>query len=217
MLDLRQVDLKQVRHDIADRVGRAARELGTGAGNAARELAASAGEAQDTQTRNPARPRRGGPSPVSVIAGAVAGAVAAYFLDPERGRARRDQFVKWSGAQLRRSRRALEQLREQTGSNAAPFPRRTVSLRSGSRPVDDRALRDRVESEVFGNPDLAKDQINIDVESAVVTLRGQVDDAFLIASIEKAVLAVPGVSGVENLLHVNDTAAPKTQSRENAG
>ena len=40
MLDLKQVDLKQVRDEVADRVGRAAKELGSGAGSAARELAA---------------------------------------------------------------------------------------------------------------------------------------------------------------------------------
>jgi osmotically-inducible protein OsmY len=52
----------------------------------------------------------------------------------------------------------------------------------------------------------------------VVTVRGQVDNAFQIANIEKAVLKVPGVVGVENLLHVDGTPAPnKAQSRENVG
>jgi hypothetical protein len=216
MVDLKQVDLRQVRDDVADRVSRAARELGTGAGNVARELAASAQDALNTQTRKPVRSSRRGPSPISVISGAVAGAIAVYFLDPKRGRARRDQFVSWSGARLRRARRALDQLRERTASNVAPFPRRTVSLQSGPRPVEDRALRERIESEVFGNPELPKDQINMEVESAVVTIRGEVDNAFLIATIEKVVLAVPGVSGVENLLQVNETPGPKTQARENA-
>jgi len=66
-----QVDLKQMRDEVADRVGRAARELGSGAGNAARELAATAEESLKTQIRTQTRaagrrlPRRGGPSPVS--------------------------------------------------------------------------------------------------------------------------------------------------------
>jgi hypothetical protein len=217
MVDLRQVDLKQVRDEVADRVGRALSELGTGAGNVARELAASAQDALSTQTRKPVRRSRRGPSPVAVISGAVAAAIAVYFLDPERGRARRDQFVSWSGSRLRLARHALDQLRERTASSAASFPLRSVSLRSGPRPVEDRALRERVESEVFGNPELPKDQINMEVESAVVTIRGQVDNAFLIATIEKVVLAVPGVGGVENLLQVNGPPAPNTQPRENAG
>ncbi len=217
MVDLRKVDLKHVRDDVADRVSRALSELGTGAGKAARELAVSAEDAVDTQTRKPERNKRGGPSPISVISGAVAGAIAVYFLDPERGRARRDQFITWSGTQLRRARAQVDQLRRRTGANVAPFPQRTVSLRSGPRPVEDHALRDRVESEVFGNPELPKAQVNIEVESAVVTIRGEVDNAFLVATIEKAVLAVPGVSGVENLLQVIGSPAPMRQSRENAG
>ena len=219
MRDLRQVDLKQVRDDVADRVGRAAKELRGGAGNAARELAASAEESLNAKTRRLAkRTGRSGPSPLSVISGAIAGAVAVYFLDPQRGRARRAQLVEWSGARLRRARHALDQLGARAGSNAAAFPQRMVSLRSGPRPVDDLTLRDRVESEMFRNPDLPKGQINIEVESAVVTVRGQVDNAFLIATVEKAVLEVPGVSGVENLLHVSGAPAPnKIQARENAG
>ena len=217
MRDLRHVDLKQLRDDVADRVNRAARELGTGAGNAARELAVSAEDAVNTPTPKPEQKKPSGPSPISVISGAVAGAIAAYFLDPERGRARRHQFIEWSGTQLRRARAQIDQLRQRAGANVAPFPQRTMSLRSGPRPVEDRALRDRVESEVFGNPELPKGQVNIEVESTVVTIRGQVDNAFLVATIEKAVLAVPGVSGVENLLQVIGSPASERQSRENAG
>ena len=222
VLDLKQIDLKQVRDDVADRVGRAAKELGSGAGSAARELTASAEESLNSQIRKQSTavrkrlPRRGGPTPLSVITGAIAGAVAVYFLDPERGRARRAQFVDWSNARLRRGWRALNQLGSRTGSNAAAFPQRMVSLRSGPRPVDDLTLRDRIESEVFRNPELPKGQINFDVNSAIVTIRGQVDNAYQIATVEKAVLKVPGVSGVENLLHVDGTPAPnKAHAREN--
>jgi hypothetical protein len=220
VLDLKQVDLMQVRDDVADRVSRAAKELGRGAGSAARELAASAGESVKTQSTAARKrlPRRGGPRPSSVIAGAVAGAAAVYFFDPQRGPARRAQFVEWSGARLRRGWHAVNQMGLQTRSSAAALPQRMVSLRSGSGPVDDLTLRDRVESEVFRDPDLPKGQINFDVESAVVTIRGQVENAFQIASIEKAVLKVRGVTGVENLLHVQGTPAPnKAQARESAG
>jgi hypothetical protein len=223
MLDLKQVDLKQVRDEVADRVSRAAKELGSGAGNAARELGATAEQSLNTQIRKQASaagrrlPRRGGPSRLAALTGAVAGAVAVYFLDPQQGRARRAQFVGWSGSRLRRGWRALNQLGARTGSSAAALPQKMVSLRSGPRPADDLTLRDRVESEVFRNADLPKGQINVDVESGVVTIRGQVDNAFQIASVEKAVLKVPGVVGVENLLHIDGTPAPnKAQARENA-
>jgi len=224
MLDLKQVDLKQVRDEVADRVTRAAKELGSGAGNAARELGATAEESLNTQIRKQTAsakrrlPSRGGPGRLVVLAGALAGAVTVYFFDPQQGRARRTQFIDWSGARLRRGWRAIDRIRARTSSNASAFPQKMVSLRSGPRPADDLTLRDRVESEVFRNPDLPKGQINFDVESGVVTIRGQVDNAFQIANVEKAVMKVPGVAGVENLLHVDGTPAPnKAQARENAG
>src|ERR1700730_221175 len=223
MLDLKQVDLKQMRDEVADGRGRAAKELTSGAGNAARELAATAEESLNTQIRKQTRaagrrlPGRRGPSRLAGLAGAAAGAIAVYFFDPQRGRARRTQFVDWSGARLRRGWRTLNQLGARTSSSASTFPQRMVSLRSGPRPADDLTLRDRVESEVFRNADLPKGQINLDVESGVVTIRGQVENALHIASGEKAVLKVPGVVGVENLLHVDGTPAPNTaRARENA-
>ena len=218
--DFKQVDLKQVRDEVADRVARAAKELTSGAGNAARELTATAEESLSSQIRKqtktarkgmPAQRRR---SPLPMLTGAIAGALTVYFFDPERGRARRVRFIDWSGARLRRGQRAVEQLLSRTGDSAASLPARMIRLQSGPRPADDLTLRDRVESEVFRSPDLPKGQINIDVESGVVTVRGQVDNALQIAKIEKDVLKVPGVRGVENLLHVDGTPAPnKAEAR----
>jgi len=220
--ELKQVDLKQVRDDVADRVGRAAKELGTGAGNAARELTATAEESISSQIRKQSKaarkrlPSRRGRSTWPMISGAIAGALTVYFFDPERGRARRALFIDWSGARLRRGQRALDQVVKRTGDSASTLPQRMVRLQTGSRPVDDLTLKDRVESEIFRSPDLPKGQINFDVESAVVTVRGQVDNALQIAKIEKAVLKVPGVRGVENLLHVDGTPAPnKAEARGN--
>jgi hypothetical protein len=222
--DLKQVDLTKVRDEVADRVGRAAKELGSGAGNAARELGASAEESISKQIRKQAKlprnrmPRRGAPPRLSLLTGAIVGAAAAYLFDPERGRARRARLGERMGAQLRRSWRTVNQLRARTSNSATAFPQRMVQLRSmRARPADDLTLRDRVESEVFRNPDLPKGRINFDVESGVVTIRGQVDNAYQIANVEKAVLKVPGVSGVENLLHVDGTPAPnKAGSRTSA-
>ena len=228
MPELKQVDLKQTRDevadkvgraakdigaDVADRVGRAAKELGTGAGKAARELTSTAEESIRKQL-----PRRRGISPWAIISGAVAGALTVYFLDPEQGRARRAMFKDWSMARLRRGWREVNKLGRYSTSTAAAMPQKMVSLRSNSRPAaDDVTLKDRVESEVARDPEFPKGKINFEVESGVVTIRGAVDNAFQIASVERAVYKVPGVVGVENLLHVEGTPAPnKARVRESA-
>lgn len=227
MPELKQVDIKQVRDDVtervgraakdigsdvADRVGRAAKELGTGAGNAARELTSTA---QDSVNKR--LPKRRVISPWTLAIGALVGAVAAYLFDPVRGKSRRAIAVDWTRARLRRGLRALNTLGRYSSKTAASLPPKMVQISSGTRPAaeDDLTLRDRVESEVFRDRDLPKGEINFDVENGIVTVRGAVDNAFQIATIEKAVFKVPGVVGVENLLHVSGTPAPnKAEARQ---
>jgi gas vesicle protein len=227
--DLKQVDVKQVRDDVADRVGkaakdigadvavrvgRAAKQLGSGAGNAARELTSTAESSVRKQL-----PKRRGPSGWAIAAGALAGAFAVYLFDPERGKARRAIVVDWTSARLRRGIRSLNQLGRYSANTASAMPQRMISLKSGQqRPTpDDLTLRDRVESEVFRDPELPKGEINFDVSNGIVTIRGAVENAFRIATIEKAVFKVPGVTGVENLLHVSGTPAPnKAEARKTA-
>jgi gas vesicle protein len=220
--DVKEVDLKQLRDDVgqaakdistdvADRVGRAAKELGTGAGKAARELTNTAQDSVRKQL-----PKRRVLSPWTLAIGAAVGATFAYFFDPQRGKTRRAVAIDWSTARARRAWQALSQFGRYSTTTAGALPQRMVSVRSGARPTDDDlTLRDRVESEVFRDPDIPKGQINIDVNSGIVTVRGAVDNAFRIAGIERAVFNVPGVRGVENLLHVSGTPAPnKAEARE---
>ena len=228
--DLKQVDLKQVRgdvadrvgraakeigSDVADRVGRAAKELGSGAGNAARELTSTAESSVRSQL-----PKRRVVSPWTLAIGAVVGAVAAYLFDPQRGKARRATMAQWTAARVRRGAQSIAQLTRYSTNTASAFPQKMASLKSAQqRPTpDDLTLRDRIESEVFRDPEMPKGDINLDVNNGIVTIRGAVDNAFRIATIEKAVFKVPGVTGVENLLHVSGTPAPnKAQARESAG
>ncbi|MDQ6709759.1 MAG: BON domain-containing protein [Candidatus Dormibacteraeota bacterium] len=157
------------------------------------------------------------PSLVSIVAGAIGGAALFYFLDPERGATRRAQAAAQISATVRRLSGNLSQIGNRASSNANGFSQKMIHLRSGSAPVDDLTLRDRVESEVFRDSSLPKGRLNLDVESGVVTIRGQVENAYEIASIEKAVLKVRGVNGVENLMHVQGSAAPnKVEARETA-
>ena len=203
MLDLKQVDLKQVRDDVADRVGRAAKELTSNAQTTARKQL----------------PKRRGPSPLGIFAGALAGAAVVYLLDPQRGKARRAVVVQWTSARLRQGWRSIGQVTRYSTNTAGALPQRMVSLSSAQqRPTpDDITLKDRIESEVFRDPEMPKGEINFDVSNGIVTIRGAVDNAFRIATIEKAVFKVPGVTGVENLLHVSGTPAPnKAEARESS-
>lgn len=204
---------KDIGGDVADRVGRAAKELTTGAGNAARELTSTAHESVRRQL-----PRRRGVSPWALAIGAAIGGALAYLFDPERGKSRRAVVTDWTRTRLRRGIRAVNTFGRYSSNTASAFPQRMVRLTSPGRPAaDDLTLRDRVESEVFRDPDLPKGKINFDVENGIVTIRGAVDNAFQIATIEKAVFKVPGVVGVENLLHVAGTPAPNKAVARKAG
>jgi BON domain len=224
--ELKQADIKQMRDevadrvgraakdigtDVADRVGRAAKELGTGAGNAARELTNTAQQSVRKQL-----PKRRVVSPWALVIGAAVGAAAAYLFDPVRGKSRRAIAADWSRARLRRGLRVINTFGRYSSQTVGALPQRTVRLSSSRRPAaDDLTLRDRVESDVFRDPDLPKGKINFDVENGIVTIRGAVDNAFQIATIEKAVFKVPGVVGVENMLHVAGTPAPnKAEARK---
>ena len=201
------LDLKQLIQKVATTVAKATTQL-------SQRQQTNALRKQENALRRHRATRRSS-RPLLVIAGAIAGALTIYFFDPERGRARRGRVIDWSGARLRRGWHSLNQLRQRASSDVTALPQKMISLRSGARPVGDLTLRDRVEREIFGGSELPRGRIHLDVESGVVTIRGQVDNAFRIAMVEKAVLKVPGVRGVENLLHVEGTPAPnRAQARE---
>jgi hypothetical protein len=146
---------------------------------------------------------------VAAVLGGLFGAVAEYLLDPARGHARRAGLRERSAAAVRRP---VKRARRTAARNAAYV--RGRAHRVGHRfsrshpPADDRALVDRVRSEVFDRRHFGRCSVNIDAVDGVVTLRGQLDDRDAIRDIEAAVGRVAGVRGVENLLHTPDTVAP---------
>ena len=73
--------------------------------------------------------------------------------------------------------------------------------------LNDPALANKVESEVFRDKDIPKDKINVNVEHGVVYLRGEVPDRELMDELVTRTRKVEGVQGVENLTHVAGSQA----------
>lgn len=138
------------------------------------------------------------------------GAALAYFLDPRNGRERRLRLKDQAGAKLRGARRDLEQKGRYVGGKLEGTAHTLTS--SPEPPADDKALADRIKSEILGAERFAGHQVVVDVADGVVALRGEVQRPDLINGLENEVRKVPGVREVENLLHLPGTPAPNKQS-----
>jgi osmotically-inducible protein OsmY len=139
---------------------------------------------------------------------AVGGAALAYFLDPDRGKRRRNMARDRAAATVRRGLELVGRRARYAGSTAQGLAEKaTHSSDEAWVPLDDATLAHKVESELFRDPGVLKGKININVEDGVVVLRGQVEQPDEINSIIEKVEHVGGVMGVENLLHLPDTPA----------
>jgi osmotically-inducible protein OsmY len=136
------------------------------------------------------------------------GAVLFYLFDPERGRSRRTRLAGQASGVVRRAGRA--------GSRKARYvcsswlgQRRRQAL-GGGAPADDRALVDRLKSEVLPRHEAA--DVVVDATAGVVTLRGQLPSDARIQALVADVRSVPGVREVVNLIHAPGTDAPNKES-----
>ena len=139
---------------------------------------------------------------IGVVAAAL-GAVVAFLLDPDRGRARRAQLLDQGGATVRKGTRAIERTARQVQSAVTA---RVASARAGrgasAAPVDDVTLNDRVRSIVFRESGVPKDGLNINVERGIVVLRGEVPDEDARQALVSQVEKIDGVWSVRDLLHL---------------
>lgn len=151
----------------------------------------------------------------SFVAGVISGLVCAYFFGFARGRRRRHEVVRRTAASAKRARRRLVR-----AGRSALFGRwrRLAHLvrRPTHEPLDDAALAHKVESVLFRDPRVPKGQVNVNAESGVVFLRGQLVDPELIGAIEHAVRRIAGVERVENLLHLAGEPAPASHGQTKA-
>jgi osmotically-inducible protein OsmY len=156
-----------------------------------------------------------------ILIGAAIGAAAAWFLDPNDGTRRRnvarDKATKYArqGKEeaARKATYAGQTVKGKAGAAAPGTSREPAGERLG-----DPGLRDKVESEIFRDPDAPKGQVSVSVESGIVFLRGQIEDRATIERLREAAAGVDGVRGVENLLHTPGEPAPaKDESHTGAG
>ncbi len=152
--------------------------------------------------------------PRLLIAGS-AGALLAFFLDPDRGRRRRNMTRDRALATARRSGRRVTRLGRAAGAQVAGWQRALMARQSVQpEPLNDATLAHKVESLLFRDPSVPKGRINISAENGVIVLRGEVDRPDLIESLEAAARAVPGVVQVQNLLHLPSTPPGKPDALE---
>ena len=145
---------------------------------------------------------------MSAAIGATLGAAAAVLLDPTRGRARRAELVDRSAALVRHGARATGRQLRFAGSLLTG---KLAALRAMGGPAEwanDATLKERVESELLGDPKVPKGTININAEQGIVVLRGEVPSERMRARLAKRAGEVHGVWYVENLLHLPGEPAP---------
>jgi hypothetical protein len=143
------------------------------------------------------------------VVGAAVGAAAAHLFDPRVGRRRRRMLSERGRALVRRSRRAERRMRSTLYGRLMAIVHRHEPLKD----YDDVTLAHKVESLLYRDPRVPKGRLNVDAYEGVVALRGMIDDQPTIDLIVQHVQEIPGVRGVENLLHLPGAPPPRLDGR----
>ena len=142
----------------------------------------------------------------AVAAAAVAGAVVAYFLDPENGKRRRKMGRDRLAGGVRRLGSRSGRLARYTAGHARGMGHVLGGGASRTEPEpNDETIAARVRSEIFRDPEIPKGSVNVNVEWGLVVLRGEVKRPEQVRQLEEEARKVAGVRGVENLVTLEGT------------
>jgi osmotically-inducible protein OsmY len=135
---------------------------------------------------------------IRTLMAAMAGAAAAYLLDPVSGRGRRARLMDQAAARARRSvdeaeRRARYEVGRMKGAVHEAGPARDF-------PRDDAELLQKVRSEAVGPSRVTASDIEIQVEDGEVVLRGASRDLDAESDLVHRIEEVTGVRRVRNEL-----------------
>jgi hypothetical protein len=152
------------------------------------------------------------PALTPLLLAGVGGIALAYFLDPDMGTRRRKMAFDRTMGFVRRQARYVGRIGRAGGAEVYGLGQKAVHevpsmFRSGETP-DDVTLARKVESAIARGTDCPSGRINVSAENGFVVLVGEVDRYDQIESCAAAARAVPGVKGVDNLLHLPGTPAP---------
>jgi BON domain len=152
-----------------------------------------------------------------VIAAAVAGAAGEYFLDPDNGKRRRHIARDRALAAIRRPAKhaAREAARKASyAEGVAKGVMHEATTKGDARDparLNDPALARKVESEIFRDRWAPKGEVDVNVESGIVYLRGELESREQIEQLIAAANAVDGVGQVRSLLHLPGQEPPSKE------
>jgi osmotically-inducible protein OsmY len=113
--------------------------------------------------------------------------------------------IAWLSKNQETAKRYVERYAGQAKGIAGSAP--GVGRPPAEERLNDPALAQKVESEVFQDKDIPKDKLNVNVENGVVYLRGELPDRELMDKLVARARQVEGVQGVENLTHLAGSSA----------
>lgn len=142
---------------------------------------------------------------------ALAGAAAAFLLDPANGKGRRTRLLGMTTGRARRTAKRVGRLSRGVGARAHGVRQKLSHLKQEPKEFDDSTLAQKVRSEILGRPRMHAERVIVEAHHGTVVLRGQVEHPQDMKRLSKAVSKLPGVATVESYLHLPATRAPNKQ------